>query len=231
MGILTASYNWGIVVGVRGDARHNSTAGTITNGIGVYGYTYLQHASGTGVAFAGAYNFYAAGSNRIAGSTATITSQYGIGVMNQGAAWVGTAYGLYIVAQSGATTNYPIYSADATNPCYFACDIDVRGKAKGIGAQLIDFTAVDATNYLDMTGTLQDVPGVTYTATPTVAEFWYVWAQCEWNLAAGTGACNAADPLEGRLIVDTVARSPATWMPSRRAIQVLTEHRTTTRFR
>lgn len=69
------------------------------------------------------------------GAASAITSQYGVRILNQGAAGVTNAYGLHIAAQSGAATiNYGIYVAGGTPAIYVAAGgVSIIAGNLGIG--------------------------------------------------------------------------------------------------
>lgn len=135
IGLYNAGTSWMLgPVGIGGGSdpsvglylRNTSLTTTAQVGVGSYPIFSSAAAGGAGYAVLGrvqtavasftlssGYTFYASAPTIGAGSA--ITTQYGIQIANQGAPSIANAYGVYIVAQSGAsTTNIGLYNAGNT---------------------------------------------------------------------------------------------------------------------
>jgi hypothetical protein len=68
-------------------------------------------------------------------------------------------------------------------------------RGKGLQAQIDHFNVYEASNYLNLSTSLDDIPGVTVTFTPDTNEYAYISVVVSFNQAAGTAACVAGDAL------------------------------------
>lgn len=93
----------GTLAGIVATAENYST-GNVTIAVAVSGQV---HSRAAGV-ITDATALWAQAPNMVAG---TATNSFGLYISNQGASGITTAKGIHIAAQSGATTNYAIYSA------------------------------------------------------------------------------------------------------------------------
>ena len=85
-------------------------------------------------------------------------------------------------------------------------DVFALGKAKGLQAQMVDYTLVDGTTWLNLTTGQQVLTGCTLTFTPSLAETVLVWFTLRLNCAGGTAVCNAGDLVRSFVYVNGVAQ-------------------------
>jgi hypothetical protein len=76
----------------------------------------------------------------------------------------------------------------------------LMAKGSPSGKTITDFSVATSTGVVTLTTAYQDVPGVTFTITPTVPEYWYVWAYVQFDNSTGTAPANAGDSFRMQLI-------------------------------
>jgi len=119
--LKTGTYNLGGLSAVNGKISLDGS-GTVGNARAVRGSINLESGS-TGGVITSATAISAESPWRDAASNATIGTMIGVNIGNMGNSYVGTAYGLYIGNQTGATTNYSMYSQGGLN--YLAGNLGV----------------------------------------------------------------------------------------------------------
>ena len=83
-------------------------------------------------------------------------------------------------------------------------DVFALGKAKGLQAQIADYTIVDGSAWVNLSTSVQILTGCTTTFTPTINETVIVWMSYRLNCGAGSAACNAGDNSRAYLFLNAV---------------------------
>ena len=109
------AYNLRALFGFYGRVAFSGSAGVLDNGYGMVGSINLYGAAGETGTITNGKIFLALAPYRGAGNLATITNLDGMYIENMGASYVTTARGLYLASQTGATTNWGIYSLANSN--------------------------------------------------------------------------------------------------------------------
>lgn len=86
-------------------------------------------------------------------------------------------------------------------------DVFALGKVKGLQAQIVDYTQVDASAWIALTTAYQVLTGCTVTFTPTINETVMLWMTFRLQCNAGTAICNANDTVRALIHINAVVQN------------------------